>query len=162
MKTTTTRIQPASRRDGQDDRPAVPLITPLSMHCYIIALARAFDSAMAEAMQQVEEPDGPRDLDDALNACDRLAVDDSPGDDLRAALKLLNEEQLQEVAALLWLGRGDYDRASWRQALQAGRDIGDERDLDVYVVGTPLLADYLEEGLLALGHDCADADRLPL
>lgn len=162
MRTPGSRDRAPLRRPAADELPPVPLITSLAMHCYIIAQARAFDSEMDGALLMIEEPDGPQDLEDALRATDRAsAAEDSPYQDLLAALRLLNEEQLQEVVALLWIGRGDYDRISWREALEAARDLSDERAMDAYLVGTPLLADLLEEGLTALGHDCGDPDRLP-
>lgn len=162
MRTPTSRARSTWRRPD-DDLPAVPLLTPLPMHCYIIAQARAFDSEMGAALLMMEDDDGPRDLDDALYATGRKEIaEDSPYDDLLAALRLLHEEQLHEVVALMWVGRGDYDRYSWRDALEAARDLSDERDMDVYLVGTPMLADLLEEGLTQLGHDCGDTDRLPL
>lgn len=163
MRTPGSRDRVALRRPDVDDLPAMPLITSLAMHCYIIAQARAFDSEMDDAFLLMEEPSGPQDLEDALRATNRAAAaEDSPYQDLLAALRLLNEEQLQEVVALLWVGRGDYDRQSWRDALDAARELADERAMDAYLVGTPLLADLLEEGLTQLGHDCSDPDRLPL
>lgn len=164
MRTPSARGHTNRQRHGSGgDPPPIPLVTPLSTHCYIIALARSFDSEMDEAAVMMEDGDGPQDLESALNASGRsAAAEESPYQDLRAALSLLNEDQMQEVSALLWVGRGDYDRISWREALQAARDLGEERDMAAYIVGTPLLGDYLEEGLTALGHDCSEVEGLPI
>ena len=56
-----------------------------------------------------------------------------------------------ELLALTWLGRGDYSKEEWRQALEEAGRIHDEKETD-YLIGTPLLADYLEEGLSQLGY----------
>ena len=60
-----------------------------------------------------------------------------------------------ELLALTWLGRGDYSKEDWREALKEARRIHDEKETD-YLIGTPLLADYLEEGLSQLGYSIQD------
>ena len=54
-----------------------------------------------------------------------------------------------------WLGSGDYSKEEWREALKEARRIHDEKETD-YLIGTPLLADYLEEGLSQLGYSIED------
>ena len=55
-----------------------------------------------------------------------------------------------ELLALLYLGRGDFSRAEWPDALRQARGSRTGFEVD-YLVGTPLLADYLEEAVSALG-----------
>ena len=50
----------------------------------------------------------------------------------------------------MWLGRGDFDRGEWPAALAQAREIHNSHETS-YRIGTPLLADYLEEGIAALG-----------
>jgi uncharacterized protein DUF3775 len=57
--------------------------------------------------------------------------------------------------ALMWLGRGDFDRSEWRAALAQAREIHNAHETS-YLLGTPLLADYLEEGIAALGFSLQD------
>jgi hypothetical protein len=57
--------------------------------------------------------------------------------------------------ALTWLGRGDYGKEDWREVLEEACRIHDEKETE-YLVGTPLLADYLEEGLSQLGYSIED------
>jgi hypothetical protein len=58
----------------------------------------------------------------------------------------------------MWLGRGDYDAESWPEALRQAGDTTNANLTD-YLVGTPLLADYLEEGASALGLSLEDFER---
>lgn len=157
-------------RQSVTDLPPIPLATPLPMLCYIIAKAREFDGALdleedAADVRPARTPDIDRDSYDP-EAFDHQtsgrAVDDTPYDDLAAALTLLNDDQREEVVALLWVGRGDYDRSGWKEAREAATDVSSERELVSYLTGTPLLADMLEEGLTELGHDCEDVQSLPL
>ena len=66
--------------------------------------------------------------------------------ELEAVIADLEPDQQIELVALMWLGRGDYDIAGWDQAK---RDAAAEYNARTatYLIGTPLLADYLEEGL---------------
>ena len=72
---------------------------------------------------------------------------------LVAFLSELSEEELAELVALMWLGRGSFDPEEWSEALSTAREehsgiAGTVR----YLLGEPLLADYLEEGLDRLGY----------
>jgi hypothetical protein len=67
------------------------------------------------------------------------------------AINGFSDLQRIELLALTWLGRGDYAKEEWCEALEEARRIHDERETQ-YLIGTPLLADYLEEGLSQMGY----------
>jgi Protein of unknown function (DUF3775) len=48
--------------------------------------------------------------------------------------------------ALAWLGRGTYEMSEWRTALDTARSEHRKRTAE-YLLGLPLLGDYLEDGL---------------
>ena len=50
------------------------------------------------------------------------------------------------LVALMWVGRGDYSLEEWEEALQFAEETWTENTAE-YLIGTPLLADYLAEGL---------------
>jgi hypothetical protein len=86
---------------------------------------------------------------------------DSPSDDaaegpdpayaeLMATVEDLEPDQQVGLVALMWLGRGDYTLEDWQQALSDAGDSWTERTAE-YLIETPLLADYLAEGLERLG-----------
>lgn len=122
--------------------------------CYLIIKARAFDAKM--------EPEIPDPADNPVDDADREVLFDYPDDptaeEIRACLDGLNEDEAAEVLALVWLGRGDYDRREWASAVAAARDNPDERRPEA-LMSIPLLADYLEEGLAMLGYSCEDVER---
>ena len=102
----------------------------------IVASARAFDARI-----------------DAAAATDYFS--DPAYLALTAALDRLSEGAGIEVLALAWLGRGDFDRSQWPEALtQAGQQ--GTRHLAEYLATIPLLGDYLEAGIAALGRQSAD------
>jgi len=78
--------------------------------------------------------------------------------ELRDAIEGLNIDEREELLALMWLGRGDYDAASWPEALRQARETRTSTEAG-YLLGTPLLADYLEEGVSALGLSLEGFER---
>jgi hypothetical protein len=71
--------------------------------------------------------------------------------ELKATIDDLEPDQQVSLVSLMWLGRGDYAVDEWARALADARGSWNERTAD-YLIGTPLLADYLREGLDQLGY----------
>ena len=70
--------------------------------------------------------------------------------ELKATINDLEPDQQMSLVGLMWLGRGDYSAEEWQRALRDARDQWNGRTAD-YLIGTPLLSDYLSEGLDRLG-----------
>ncbi len=119
---------------------------PARKLAFIIEKAREFDALVDD-----DDPDtGSNPTDDMQVAILEATPDNPTEDELTAALANLNDDELTELLALLWVGRGDYDRASWRDALRQAREAKNKRIVR-YLVGTPMLGDLIEEGLAELG-----------
>ncbi len=69
---------------------------------------------------------------------------------LKEGIDSLEVEQQITLVALMWLGREDYSADEWTQALDAARDSWTPRTAE-YLIGTPLVASYLEAGLEEFG-----------
>jgi len=117
------------------------LTIPPEKLAYIIEKAREFDAEV------------PSDAEEGSNAADddeREILLDTPDNpieqELREAIDGLGIPERQELLALMWLGRGDYDAESWSEALQQARQTQSASET-AYLLGTPLLSDYLEEGV---------------
>ncbi len=131
------------------------LTIPLEKLAYIVEKAREYDAEVPA------DPDAEAGSDAADDDERQILLDtpDNPTEqELRDAIDGLNIDEREELLALLWLGRGDYDAHSWREALQQARDTRTTTEAD-YLLGTPLLGDYLEEGVEALGLSLEDFDR---
>ncbi|MGD8415762.1 MAG: DUF3775 domain-containing protein [Pseudomonadales bacterium] len=78
------------------------------------------------------------------------------GDDrfveLKNVIEDLEPDQQRTLVALAWVGRGDYDIEEWEEALKAAAEGATVSTAD-YLIATPLLADYLEEGLSQHGYE---------
>lgn len=70
--------------------------------------------------------------------------------ELRELIGDLNVDEAAELIALAWIGRGDYDRSEWSQAVADARSRVNKR-VAKYLMGMPTLGAWLEEGLEALG-----------
>ncbi len=71
-------------------------------------------------------------------------------EELRELINDLNVDEAAELVALAWIGRGDYDAREWAEAVAEARRRGNRKTAK-YLLGMPMLADYLEEGLEAIG-----------
>ena len=119
--------------------------------CYIIVKAREFDVKVEPA-----DPDsGSNPTDDkGVDVLEDL-TDDPTFEEVSSALGTLNEDETLDLVALAWIGRGDYTSEDWREAREQAREIP-LKDRPRYLLGTPLLGDFLEEGLSELGYSCED------
>ena len=119
--------------------------------CYIVVKAREFDVK--------EAPEGMYDGSDAADDGFAEVLEDTPNDpvfeELLSFLNDLNVDEMEELLALTWLGRGDYTGDDWQDALKQAREVRDEK-APQYLLGIPLLADYLEDGLSSFGLSCQD------
>jgi len=66
-----------------------------------------------------------------------------------------------ELVALVWVGRGDHTAAEWSEALRLARQEHNDRTSE-YLLGTPLLADYLGEGLSQFDLSCGEMEKARL
>lgn len=62
----------------------------------------------------------------------------------------LNMDEQIDLVALTWLGRGDGDLDSWRELRAQAAQAHNDRTAS-YLIGTPMLADYLEEAMSQFG-----------
>jgi hypothetical protein len=130
------------------------LKTPLDQLAYLIEKAREFDAETAP----VDSASGSNPSDDKDVGILEATGDNPTEEELAGALNGLDDEQRIEVLALMWLGRGDFDRDEWREALDQAREVHNENETS-YLMGTPLLADYLEIGLDRLGYSLEDYEK---
>jgi len=119
--------------------------------CYIIVKAREFDVKVDPT--DPESGSNPAD-DQEVDILEDLA-DDPTFEEVSNALAGLNEDETLDLVALTWIGRGDYTSEDWDEARDQAREIP-LKDRPRYLLGTPLLGDFLEEGLSELGLSCED------
>lgn len=82
---------------------------------------------------------------------------DATEDELTAFIEGLNEDEQASLVALMWIGRETFGPDEFDEAMDTARA---ERSGSTarYLLGVPLLADYLEDGLDALGISVEEAE----
>jgi hypothetical protein len=117
---------------------------------FIIIKAREFDAKVAAW------DDSGTSEHDAESILENF-TEDSTRTELKTFIADLNEDEQASLVALTWIGRGSYTAEELDEALATARA---ERvnPTEDYLMGIPMLADYLSEGLDRLGYSVEDAE----
>lgn len=113
---------------------------------FITAKARQSDSRAAES-DLTSDFDDDDELERGAKNTDRS--------ELSGFIRDLNMDEQIDLVALMWLGRGDGDLDGWRD-LRAEAERAHNNRTGSYLIGTPMLADYLEEALSQFGKSFED------
>ncbi len=119
---------------------------------YVIVKAREYDAKVAAWDDDLENSEGAEDT----NAILENRRDDQTRNEVAAFISNLNEEEQVHLVALTWLGRGTFSKEEWNEALETARMEAVHKTED-YLLGIPLLADFLEEGLEQFGISVGEA-----
>jgi hypothetical protein len=117
--------------------------------CHLIVKARALD---AEAGSGAEDEAASMIDPDLLDVLDQ-PVEDATAEELAVFIDGLNIDEQIELVALAWIGRGSFTKEEWTEAVREARH-AHSRHTAAYLLGMPLLGDYLADGLAELGHSC--------
>jgi len=119
--------------------------------CFLIIKAREFD-----AKDEVTEDDpGSNPSDDMDIEILEDHEDDPVVEEITSFINSLSEDEQIDLVALAWLGRDDNTLADWPNLRAEAASAHNERTAE-YLLGIPLLGDFLEEGLSMLGYSCEE------
>jgi len=116
------------------------LTISLKQAFFIIVKAREFD----EQVESTDPDSGSNPADDREVDVLEEGADNPVQQELEEALDALNVDEQLDLIALTWLGRGEY--SSFAEAREEASDMRDKH-IPEYLIGTPKLGDFLEEGL---------------
>jgi hypothetical protein len=119
---------------------------------FIVAKARQTDSKATESdlASDLSDDDVVFGLEDHSKETDRS--------ELATFIRGLNVDEQIDLVALTWLGRGDGDLDNWRELRSEAARAHNNRTAS-YLIGTPMLADYLEEALSQFGKSFEDFEE---
>jgi Protein of unknown function (DUF3775) len=126
---------------------AMPIDIAPEKVAHVIIKAREYDAKVGAWNDTPEEGDAEEDPDSIL--------EDFNNDPTRAEIAGfiggLNYDEQANLVALAWVGRGTFEKEEFAEAVETARA---ERvnATATYLLGMPLLADYLEEGLEKMGY----------
>jgi hypothetical protein len=117
--------------------------------CFIIAKAREFD--VKDVVTDPDDASNP--TDDAMLAVLEDHKDDPVVQELVAVINSMTVDEQVDLVALTCLGRGDGGIEDWSD-LRAEAERAHNRRTAAYLLGIPLLADYLGEAISLFGISC--------
>ena len=113
----------------------------------VILKAREFDV-------KVDTENETASISDTASSADEL-LEERSSDAIRSEVAEfiagLNEDDQANLVALAWLGRGTYSVEEFEKAVAVAKDEHITQTAD-YLLGIPLLSEYLEGGLEKLGY----------
>ncbi len=142
----------------EDDHPSVPIddgmpeLNPEKI-CFVILKSREL------AVEDTDiEADASNETDDGFSSIlthDGQAPTEA---ELIGFIDAMDEDEQCALVAMMWIGRGDYDSPDWKTAVAEAR-ARRSGSVSKYLLGTPLLSDYLETALSEFGESCADFEK---
>jgi hypothetical protein len=123
---------------------------------------------LIEKMREFDVKEGVSDPDSGSNGADDNMIDvleDDGGDpvvgEIVGFINAMTEDEQIDLVALMRLGRGDGDIDDWDDLRREAAD-GRNRRTASYLLGEPLVSDYLAEGLDAFGLTWDDERITPV
>ncbi len=111
----------------------------------LIMRARAYDSKEQIDDFQSDPDSSEIDMVESMLTGDR----DPIRDEIKNWIDCLDEESQVELVALYWIGRGDFDGNDFIAAVREAQARRSSPTAD-YLLGAPMLGDFLEAGLDAV------------
>jgi hypothetical protein len=123
---------------------------------------------LIEKAREFDVKEGATDLDSGSNGSDDNMVDvleddgtDPVAQEIRGFIAAMTEEEKIDLVALMRLGRGDGSIEEWDDLRREAADGSNGRTAS-YLLGEPLLSDYLADGLDQFGLTWADERITPV
>ena len=123
---------------------------------------------LIEKTREFDVKEGASDPDSGSNGADDNMIDvlaDGGGDpvvrEISGFINAMTEDEQVDLVALMRLGRGDGSIEEWGELRREAADGANNRTAS-YLLGEPLVSDYLAEGLDAFGLTWTDERTTPV
>lgn len=130
---------------------------------FIIEKAREFD--VKDAASDSDSGSNPSD-DDEIDVLEDTTFDPVAAE-LAGFIRAMNEDEQLDLVTLMWIGRGDGGADEWddlraRAAETRAEYKAPRREAVQYLLGEPMLGDFLADGMDELGIDWSDDRTTPV
>ena len=122
--------------------------------CFVVVKAREFDVKDVDTTLD----DGSNPTDDRMIEVLEDRSDDPVDQELVAFIEAMSEDEQVDLVTLTWLGRGDGTLEEWAELRAEAARMHNGRTAS-YLLGVPLLPDYLEEALAEFGRSCEEFEK---
>jgi hypothetical protein len=123
--------------------------------CFVVVKVREFDVKDADTTL---DDDGSNPTDDRMIEALEDRPDDAVDQELAAFIEAMSEDEQVDLVTLTWLGRGDGTLEEWAELRAEAARMHNRRTAS-YLLGVPLLPDYLEEALAEFGRSCEEFEK---
>ena len=144
------RMRPRARAGVDTNVMPMLAISPEKV-CFVVFKARQFDVKDAPTLSD----DGSDPLDDEMRSVLEDRPDDPVQQELTSFIAALSYDEQIDMVTLMWMGRGDGTIADWYELRDTACNEHTNHTAR-YLLGTPLLADFLAEGLAQFGRSCEE------
>jgi hypothetical protein len=120
---------------------------------HVIIKAREYDVKVGAWNDTQDEGDADEDPGSILEGF----ANDPTRAEIAGFIDALNDDEQANLVALAWIGRGTFEPEELEEAVETARS-EKVNSTASYLLGLPLLADYLEEGLEKLGYSVEDIE----
>jgi hypothetical protein len=120
---------------------------------HVIIKAREYDAKVGAWDNTAEDGDADEDPSSIL---EDLSNDPTLAE-IAGFIDALNDDEQAHLVALAWIGRGTFETEEFAEAVETARS-EKVNSTAAYLLGLPLLSDYLEEGLEKLGFSAGDIE----
>jgi hypothetical protein len=124
--------------------------------CFVVMKAREFD--VKDVDTSFDDDDGSNPADDRMTEVLEDRPDDPVDQELVAFIEAMSEDEQVDLVTMTWLGRGDGTLDDWDDLRAEAARVHNRRTAS-YLLGIPLLPDYLEETLAAFGRSCEEIEQ---
>lgn len=134
-----------------DDIPPADLGIAPEKVGHVIVKAREYGAKVGAWNENPDEGDADEDPAAILEDF----ASDPTRDEAASFIDALNDDEQTALVAIAWVGRGTFEPEEFGEAVEtAAAEHGSS--VSAYLLGMPLLPDYLEEGLERLGYSAED------
>jgi hypothetical protein len=156
--------QPGERKDAEPSQNQRPQSTSQAAEdegpslsvsrekvCFVVMKAREFDVKDLPTFPD----DGSDPPDEQMRSVLEDRRDDPVRQEIAAFIAAMSFDEQVDLVTLTWMGRGDGTIADWAEL----RDLACSRHnrwTPRYLLGIPLLGDFLAEGLAQFGYTCEE------
>lgn len=121
--------------------------------CFVIVKAREFEVKEWPALPS----EGSNPSDDKMVEVLESRRNDPVFAELRSFINGLDEDRQIDLVTLAWIGRGDYGIDEWEEARKEAAAAHNNRTAE-YLLGMPLLSEFLEDAWSEAGRSCEDEE----
>lgn len=130
---------------------------------FIIEKAREFD--VKDVATDSDSGSNPSD-DDEIDVLEDTNSDPVAAE-LAGFIRAMNEDEQIDLVTLMWIGRGDGEADDWDDLRARAAEARAEfkvprREAVQYLLGEPMLGDFLADGMDELGIDWSDDRTTPV